>query len=219
MSEMRHAIFDLDGTLVDSLPGIRWSVEEALSACGLPPLGGELRPLIGPPIRSILARVSGLSDDPSLDRLERAFRTSYDAEGWSRTVCYAGVRDLLWDLLTSGVGLWLVTNKPAAATRKILSQLRLDGFFGEVVCRNSRSPVYRSKDEALMDLVRRRGLYRRECVLIGDTAEDSQAAASAGMECVIVAHGYGSGPVSKLPEWGAVRRCFAESRELVEAEL
>jgi phosphoglycolate phosphatase len=90
MPSFRHAIFDLDGTLIDSLPGIAWSVGEALALCGLRPLTADLKPLIGPPIRSILAAVTGLGDAPSLDRLERAFRASYDAEGWRKTTCYRG---------------------------------------------------------------------------------------------------------------------------------
>jgi len=213
---MRHAIFDLDGTLVDSLPGIAWSIEEALAACRLPPVAMELRPLIGPPIRSILSAGAGLSDGHALDRLEGAFRTSYDTKGWSMTVCYAGVPGLLGELLASDTGLWMVTNKPASATRKILRHLKLDGFFEEVVCRDSRQPAYRSKAEALIDLTVRRGLPCRECVLIGDTPEDQRAAAAAGMECVIVTHGYGPRQVCGPPEWDAVRECFTQSRELAE---
>jgi phosphoglycolate phosphatase len=216
MNRMRHAIFDLDGTLVDSLPGIAWSIEEALAACGLPPMAVELRPLIGPPIRSILSAVSGLSGGSSLDRLEQAFRSSYDSDGWRRTVCYAGAQDLLWNLFTSDISLWMVTNKPAAATQKILRHLQLDGFFDEVVCRDSRQPAYGSKAEALTDLMVRHGLSRRECVLIGDTPEDSRAAAAAGMECVIVPHGYGPGRACGLPDWGAVKECISRSREVAE---
>lgn len=216
MSRMRHAIFDLDGTLVDSLPGIAWSIEQALVECGFPPAAVDLRPLIGPPIRSILSTVSGLSGGHSLDRLEQAFRSSYDSDGWRKTTCYAGVPDLLRELLTSNTSLWMVTNKPAAATRKILHHLQLDGFFEEVVCRDSRQPAYGSKAEALTDLAVRRSLPCRECVLIGDTPEDCRAAAAAGMECVIVPHGYGPGRVCGLPEWGAVRECFIRSREVAE---
>jgi phosphoglycolate phosphatase len=216
MSTMRHAIFDLDGTLVDSLPGIVWSIGEALAACGLPPAAVELRPLIGPPIRSILSAVSGLSEGHALDRLESAFRASYDAKGWRKAVCYEGVQDLLVDLFTSDTGLWMLTNKPASATGKILRHLKLDAFFEEVVCRDSRWPAYESKTEALIDLTVRRGLPRAECVLIGDTPEDRLAAAAAGMKCLIVEHGYGPGQVGGLPEWGAVRECFAPGREPAE---
>src|SRR5437773_1817542 len=70
---MRNVIFDLDGTLLDSLEGIQWSVEAALAACGMPPVCPGLKPLIGPPIRAILALVTGRNDAAELDRMEQAF--------------------------------------------------------------------------------------------------------------------------------------------------
>jgi phosphoglycolate phosphatase len=209
MSTLRHVIFDLDGTLADSLPGIAWSIDEALAACGLPPSSTELRPLIGPPIRSILATISGLEDGLALDRLEKAFRTSYDADGWRRTLCYAGVTELLRELQAEGVGLWIVTNKPARATGNILRELALESYFEEVVSRDSRSPAYGSKAEAAGDLIERRGLDRLECVFIGDTEEDLRAAAEIGVRCVIVSHGYGSGLHCGPADWTSVRACFA----------
>ena len=204
-----QAIFDLDGTLVDSLPGIAWSIDEALAACALPPSSMELRPLIGPPIRSILATVSGLSDEEALDRLEMAFRASYDGPGWRKTLCYAGVPELLRDLQAQGVGLWIVTNKPSRATASILRDLGLEKFFQEVVSRDSRSPAYRSKAEAAGDLIERHGLNRHECLFVGDTEEDRRAAAEIGVRCVVVPHGYGSRPNCGRADWTPVRACFA----------
>ena len=200
-----NAIFDLDGTLVDSLPGIEWSVNEALRATGLPPLSRDLRALIGPPVRDILAAVSGVPDCGTLDRLERRFRLSYDTEGWRRTVCQPGVPDMLWRLLKGGVDLFVVTNKPAFATGRIVRSLKIDTFFKEVACRESRTPPFASKSELLNDLIHRRGLDRTECLMIGDTAEDYRAAESAGILCAIVAHGYGTDPLPgdcfRIADW------------------
>lgn len=192
MIAIRHALFDLDGTLVDSLPGIAWSVQEALRANGLAPLSQDLRPLIGPPIRDILAAVSGAADPALLDRLEAGFRSSYDSEGWRRTVCQEAVPDMLWRLLTAGVALWVVTNKPAVVTGRILRELKIGAFFKEIACRDSRTPPFGSKVEILRDLLARRGLDRARCLLIGDTAEDWKAAEVAGIACAIVPHGYGA---------------------------
>jgi phosphoglycolate phosphatase len=215
MPSLRHSIFDLDGTLVDSLPGITWSVEQALALCGLPPLAVDLKPSIGPPIRSILAGVTGLRDAPSLDRLERAFRASYDAEGWRKTACYEGAPDMLRRLRAGGIGRWMVTNKPSRTALRILREIEIGGFFADVASLDSRTPAYVSKGEALTDLVRRHLLSRAECLLVGDTLEDCHAAVAAGIACVIVPHGYGPSLPAVLPDncrrvsgWDVVERLF-----------
>ena len=195
-----NVIVDLDGTLVDSLPGIEWSVNEALSACGLPP-AANLRPLIGPPIRDILSAVVGLPGAGLLDRLERRFRLSYDTEGWRRTVCQPGVPDMLWRLLTAGAGLWVVTNKPAFSAGRILDGLKIASFFREVICRDSRIPPFASKAAMLRDLLDRRGLNRAETLMVGDTAEDANAAGKAGIRCVLVPHGYGGRDSRYISGW------------------
>ena len=199
MNPIRHAIFDLDGTLVDSLPGIAWSIDAALSQCGLPPLRRDLKPLVGPPIRNILSTVAGVCEGERLDALESAFRSSYDSAGWRKTRCQQGAGDLLRRLLAGGVDLWLVTNKPAEATRKILDELKLANLFEETQSRDSRAPAFDSKAEILRDLLRRRNLRRGACLMIGDTAEDRDAAMAAGIRCAIVAHGYGPGIEGRLP--------------------
>lgn len=199
MAPIRNVIFDLDGTLVDSLPGIARSVEAALLSCGLPPLARDLKPLIGPPIRVILSTVSGVSKPRRLNDLEQAFRLSYDSGGWRGTVCQKGAADLLGQLRASGIGLWVVTNKPADATRKILNELKLASFFQEAACRDSRVPTFRSKADVLADLLQRHALEGSTCLMVGDTLEDGEAAAAAGMRCAIVPHGYWAEQVYPLP--------------------
>lgn len=197
---MRNIIFDLDGTLVDSVPGIQWSAEAAMRNCGVPGVCPDLTPLIGPPVRTILGMATGTSDGFELDRLEKAFRVVYDSDGWRRTVCQPGASEMLGRLQSAGCILWLVTNKPAHATRLILRELGLDGYFGETVSRDSVTPSYASKGAMLTDLLDRRQMRREECMLVGDTLEDCHAAAEAGIRCAIVPHGYGREMDGALPQ-------------------
>lgn len=187
--KLRDLIFDLDGTLVDSAAGIQWSVEQALEECAFPPLGESIAPLLGPPIRDILAHVTGASDPAELNKLERAFRISYDNEGWCMTRCFPGTVAALDTVEENGFGLWLVTNKPSVATGRILSALGIAGYFRETLCRDSAFPAYGSKAEMLADLVKRRGLKPAQSLMIGDTTEDAEAARATGMRCRLVRYG------------------------------
>jgi phosphoglycolate phosphatase len=214
---VRSVIFDLDGTLVDSLPGIAWSVEAALEECGVPWRRRDLKPLVGPPIRQILAEVSGVSQASALDRLERAFRSSYDSGGWRRTVCQKGANAILRQLQSRGISLWLATNKPAHATGRILRELALTGFFQEIVCRDSHTPSFESKAEMLVDLLGRRGLRHAECLMAGDTMEDARAAAAAGIACALVPQGYGCGLGGSLPADCRLLREWSDLLEFCEA--
>jgi phosphoglycolate phosphatase len=184
---IRNFIFDLDGTLVDSLPGIEESVRFAIS--GPVP---SLRPLIGPPIRSILQTLRPEATASELDDLTRRFRAAYDSGGWRHTVPQSGAAEVLASLRRLGCRAYLATNKPAAATTKILGLLAMGPFFDGIVTRDSSAPPFASKAGMLRALLRRHGLDPSRCLMVGDTAEDYTAALEAGMDALIVANGYGS---------------------------
>src|SRR5215469_17449694 len=165
-------LFDLDGTLVDSLPGIEFSVREAFAACKLRLLTQNLRELIGPPIRIILSRAGNVLDRTQLDALEKAFRVSYDREGWRRTVSYPNAGHVLRTLRERGHRLFVVSNKPRQVSLQILEREQFFGYFEAIVTQDSRSPAYRSKTEMLGTLLTDR-LCSAGCVLLAATIEDA----------------------------------------------
>jgi phosphoglycolate phosphatase len=190
-------VFDLDGTLLDSLPGIRYSVEAAFRACGLAMGDAELRSLIGPPIRTILARMAAKQPaGDELDGLERSFRWSYDCEGWRMTPHYEGAAEALESLQTAGKRLFVVSNKPRHISMKILEEEGTAGLFEEIVTRDSRTPAYQDKQEMMRYLLQKWELEPGGCLMIGDTMEDAQAASKSGMRFCLVTHGYGTVPES-----------------------
>ncbi len=197
---MRNIFFDLDGTLVDSLPGIEYAVDCALRESNFV-RREPLRSLIGPPIRDILQSVAAGATEDQLDRLEAAFRAVYDSAGWRQTALQSGAARALDVLLAGGMRLFLVTNKPLAATAKILSLLGLEDHFEDVLARNSTVPPFTSKARMLQYLLERHGLDPKQCLMVGDTTEDCAAAAEAGVAAVIMAHGYGQ-------QWAAPSGCL-----------
>src|SRR6266851_3783302 len=122
--------FDLDGTLLDSLPGIAFSIVQAF----------DLGEAIGPPIRTILALAATQATDSDLDLLERAFRSSYDSEGWQRTLLFAGSSPMLQEAYVLGIRLFVVSNKPRHIAVKILEREGVLSLFTAVLTRDSSDP-------------------------------------------------------------------------------
>ena len=185
-------LFDLDGTLLDSLPGIEYSARQAFVACHLPVPERSLRALIGPPIRTILSHAGNIDDPATLDRLEQAFRVSYDTDGWSRTVCFPEARKVLEAMRQEGRHLFIVSNKPRHISLKILNAEGVVDLFEAVLTRDSRSPVYSGKEEMIAELLTERLISSQDCLFVGDTEEDAHAAAACGVRFALMTHGYGS---------------------------
>lgn len=201
--ELRRAkavFFDLDGTLLDSLPGIAFSAQAAFAECGLAQCEVNLRGLIGPPIRTILSHMSQGAKESELDALESAFRESYDSEGWKKTPHYPSATELLRAMKAQGKRLFVVSNKPRHISVRILEVEGTLGLFDEVVTRDTRNPPYTDKLEMLVHLLRKWELRARDSLMVGDTIEDAEAASHSGMQFCLMTHGYGDVPLdSSVP--------------------
>jgi phosphoglycolate phosphatase len=185
-------LFDLDGTLVESLAGIEDSVRKAFTSCGLTMHVSSLRDLVGPPIRTILSRAGHVLDDQKLDDLEREFRANYDREGWRNSACFPGVPEVLRELRRQGHRLFVVSNKPIHACTRILQNHAILDCFEAIITPDSRSPNYEGKHRMIETLLSERSITPDKCLMVGDTSEDGKAAASAGIRFVWMKYGYGS---------------------------
>jgi phosphoglycolate phosphatase len=187
----RCLLFDLDGTLLDSLPGIAYSVMAAFRGTGLPEPNVDLRHLIGPQIRIILSRAAETDDPALLDELERHFRASYDSEGWQKTVCFAGAHETLQTMKRKGHRLFVVSNKPRHISIRILEAEGITPLFEKIYTRDSRQPPYASKEDLLHELLTEQMLSPQDCAMVGDTIEDVNASAMNKIGCIFMEHGYG----------------------------
>jgi phosphoglycolate phosphatase len=184
-------LFDLDGTLLDSIPGIAYAVKAAFHAAGLEAPAFDLRRLIGPPVRTILSRAAATNDPVLLDQLERHFRASYDSDGWRQTVCFPGTLELLQALKAHGHRLFVVSNKPRHIAATILEALGLSSYFEQLYTRDSVEPPYTSKADMLNAVLADHQLASVDCVMVGDTMEDAGASALHKISFIFMEHGYG----------------------------
>jgi len=193
--QVNAVIFDLDGTLAHTLPGIQqsaqWAVDRAMPGVHLP----DLRRWIGPPIGSVLLLALGaIGKAPSdVDALVADFRRNYDTTGWKQSVLFPHVLELLQLLGGSQARLscFLVTNKPAHATALICEHLGLAPFMRDIVSPDSHGESFPSKTDAVAWLVNRYQLKSATTALIGDSADDQTAAAKNGVRFIGAVYGYG----------------------------
>jgi len=210
---IENYIFDLDGTLIDSLPGIDAAAQAAIAECEYDHSPPTFRPFIGPPIRKMFQNALQIKNDENLDRLVRSFRANYDTESWKLTQLYPQVLQTLEQLTAWGSQLYIITNKPAIPTAKILNHLGLSSFFQEVISPESRNPSFANKTEATLNFQARLQIPSHESILIGDRLDDAVAATAAGFFFCLAKWGYGS-PHQEIPSVGLELNQFSEILEI-----
>jgi phosphoglycolate phosphatase len=184
----RLVLFDLDGTLVDSAPGIHASVRAAAAALGLPaPTPAALRAMVGPPLQDGFALAFGLAG-PDLDRAVAAYRAYYVAGAMLDAPPYAGVVALLDRLRSDGATLAVATSKPEQFAVRILGHVGLLDRFASVHGATLDGAV-RHKHQVIGAALARHPEGAAP-VLVGDRAQDVLGAAAHGMPCI----GAGWGP-------------------------
>lgn len=173
---VQNVIFDLDGTLIDSAPGIVSSCEYAFEACNLVPINPIDSSIVGPPLRETMIRLLGRDDDEQATALVEKFKDHYDSEGLKFTSPFPQVEAMLSSLYLTKHLLYIVTNKRQKPTQAILGHLNWTRFFRNVYSIDSFGVMIGSKSELLNKLICDAGLDRLDCVYIGDRTEDAEAA-------------------------------------------
>lgn len=192
LAEREVLVFDLDGTLIDSGPDIRGTLDLALRDCGIAGVAENdwvnLHSPLADIVQDALARrqVSLAHSDAVLT----AYRQWLARSRYERSIPYAGVKDFLSDRQRSGHRLAVCTNKAYADAIKMLVHFGLHDFFFEVVgsdCARSPKP-----DAAPLELLLERlQAQPAQAVLVGDTHVDAQCARNAGVDFIWHRPGYG----------------------------
>ncbi|WP_369140820.1 HAD hydrolase-like protein [Modestobacter versicolor] len=195
----RLVLFDLDGTLVDSTPGIWASIRVAAAELGLPaPTPGQLRAMVGPPLEDGFAGAFGLGGDDVV-RAVAAYRAHYTAGAMFDATVYAGVPELLGTLRAGGAVLAVATSKPEPFAVRVLAHVGLLAAFDSVHGATLDGAV-RHKDQVVAAALAAHPDGARP-VLVGDRAQDVLGARAHGLPCV--GAGWGPAPPGELLAAGA----------------
>lgn len=189
-------VFDLDGTLVDSLPGIAEGVNRALASLGRPTHGVEaVRGMIGQGAAHLCAAAlgyKGVASAPSsdLDRMQQAFRREY-ANCWQGTGTrpYEGMRDMLVRMAQAGAQLAVLSNKPHEVALPMVQAL-FDGIPLDPIMGHTGQFPRKPEPDALLHIAQYWGLRPEEVELVGDSLFDAETAYNAGCRLTLVSWGY-----------------------------
>jgi phosphoglycolate phosphatase len=187
---IRGVIFDLDGTLLDSLGDIGGAMNEALEERGFPthPLDAYLQ-MVGEGVEQLARRALPNDADVDLAAFIAAYRSRYAARMERHTRPYDGIPAMLDALTARGVKLAVLSNKREEFTVELVRRQLARWAFVEV--RGERSGVPRKPDpHAALGLAQTLGLKPAECAFVGDTPIDVKTALNAGMLPVAVLWGF-----------------------------
>jgi phosphoglycolate phosphatase len=178
-------LLDLDGTLVDSAPGIIGSLRAAFDELGLewPGIGREV---LGPPLYLTLPRFVGEQATPAL---VAAYRRHYATDGLRASAPFPGIPELLEELAGAGRRLAVATSKAEPYAVEIIRQQGLTGHFA-TVCGDTLDAARPRKADVISEALRRLG-GGTAAVMVGDRVQDVHGARANGMDCLGAGWGYG----------------------------
>jgi phosphoglycolate phosphatase len=185
-------VFDLDGTLVDSVPDLRAALNQMLRERGRRPLSSpEVKRMVGDGVPALVARAlaaSGGDSDEMVSALPR-FLQLYEANAADLSRPYPGVPETLTALRRSGYRMAVCTNKPQRATIAVLQGLELLPLF-DGIAGGDRFPMKKPDPGHLLGLMNELGAEPGAAAMIGDNENDAAVARAAGLPLVLMRYGY-----------------------------
>lgn len=194
----RLVMFDLDGTLVDSVPDLAAAIDQMLLDLGRPAAGVErVRDWVGNGARVLVRRgLAGTLDHSTVGEAEteqalELFNQAYAGSHQLSSVYPGATATLKW-LKKQGVELALITNKPERFVAPLLDEMKLGHYFRWIIGGDTL-PQQKPDPAALLHVMRLAGIAAHEALFIGDSRSDVLAARSAGVLCVALSYGYNHG--------------------------
>lgn len=187
-------IFDLDGTLMDTLVDLAASTNYALAQLGFPTRSiGEVRNFVGNGVRKLIERaVPANTSEKQLNEVFAHFRTHYAVHCKDNSAPYAGIPSVLAQLQKQGLKMAIVSNKPDAEVKQLNSEF-FANCIGVAMGENEQAGIPKKPSpEMVLEAMRLLGSGKQECLYVGDSDVDIQTARNAGIDCLSVSWGFRS---------------------------
>ncbi len=192
MKQYSTYIFDLDGTLLDTIQDLATSVNYALRQCRMPERTlDEVRRFVGNGVRLLMIRaVPDGEDNPRFQEAFDIFRSHYLEHSLDTTAPYPGIMEMLQRLKANGKRMAVVSNKFDTATKELIRH-----FFGnliEVAIGENEAAGVRKKPapDTVNEALRQLGVGKEDAVYVGDSDVDIQTARNSGLPCISVLWGF-----------------------------
>ncbi len=214
--DIQAVFFDLDGTLIDSVPDLAIAVDTMLIQLGLPPRGeAKVRTWVGNGAENLIRRalvddMAGHAPPDLVNRARPLFEAAYAENIVKHTTIYPGVLEGLQRLQDAGLLMACITNKPSRFAAPLIEQLGLMSFFKTVIggeCVPNKKPA----PDALLLAAERISVAINRVLMVGDSMNDVGAARNAGCAAVVaVPYGYNHGRDIRDAQPDAVIASLAE---------
>lgn len=188
--QLSTVVFDLDGTLMDTAPGVLKAVEYTVQKIGKPALNrNTILKFIGPPVKQSLMKYCNLSESLAVEATA-IFRTRYSTVDLYGADVYRGIFDVLDTLKKRAVKIGVATYKREDYAIKLLEQKGVASYCQSIKGADDRG--VKSKQDILEECVRElQTSSPQNAVLVGDTLHDAEGALKAGCYFIGVTYGYG----------------------------
>jgi phosphoglycolate phosphatase len=186
------ALFDLDGTLVDSLVDLTDAVNHMLADFRRPELDSvQVRQLVGKGARNLVQRALSTNSPEEIEKGLFAFTEFNTLHIADRSRLYPGVSELLQQLAGNGLRMAVISNKNEELSRLILKALEIDGYF-EIIAGGDTFAEMKPSPLPLLRVIGNLGCSPDETVMVGDSINDIQAGNRAGITTIGCSWGYGN---------------------------
>lgn len=216
-------LFDLDGTLIDSVPDLAYCVDEMMKQLGLPVRGEEaVRDWVGNGVqrlteRALINAVDGMPDQALMDKAYPIFLKLYAENTSKRSRVYDGVIEGLEWILEQGYRIACVTNKAEAFTIPLLKDKGLHDYF-EFIVSGDTCAEKKPHPMPLLHAAKLMGVEPENALMVGDSRSDVKAARAAGFHIFCMTYGYNHGEDIRDYNPDVIMDSFTEFKDYIQAK-